>query len=104
MNWRLKPNSMKSNPQETIENETTQQAELGNHWQVMLFNDEVHSFDQVILQIQKATGYALERAVELTIRVHEKGKALICVGSKEKCEKVSAILQQIQLIVQVEKT
>ena len=104
MNWRLKPNSMKSNPQETIENETTQQAELGNPWQVMLFNDEVHSFDQVILQIQKATGYALERAVELTIRVHEKGKALICVGSKEKCEKVSAILQQIQLIVQVEKT
>jgi ATP-dependent Clp protease adaptor protein ClpS len=95
---------MATNPQGIINPETGIQIELGNPWQVMLFNDEVHTFDQVILQIQKATGYALERAVELTIRVHEKGRALICVGSKEKCEKVSAILQQIQLIVEVEKT
>lgn len=95
---------MATNPQEMIHNDTDTQVELGNPWQVMLFNDEVHSFDEVILQIQKATGYSLERAVELTIRVHEKGRALIYVGSKEKCEKVSAILLQIQLTVQVEKT
>jgi ATP-dependent Clp protease adaptor protein ClpS len=95
---------MKTNEQEVIDNQTGTETELGNPWQVVLFNDEVHSFDEVILQIQKATGYALERAVELTIRVHQKGKALVYVGSKEKCEKVSAILQQIQLIVQIEKT
>jgi ATP-dependent Clp protease adapter protein ClpS len=95
---------MSNEPQEIIGGETTTQVELDNPWQVVLFNDEVHSFDEVILQIQKATGYALERAVELTIRVHEKGKALIYVGSKEKCERVSAILQKIRLIVQVEKT
>jgi ATP-dependent Clp protease adaptor protein ClpS len=95
---------MKKNDQEVIDNQTNTQTELGNPWQVMLFNDEVHSVDEVILQIPKATGYALERAVELSIRVHQKGRALVYVGSKEKCEKVSAILQQIQLIVQIEKT
>jgi ATP-dependent Clp protease adaptor protein ClpS len=95
---------MKTQPQETIDRETIGQVELGNPWQVVLFNDEEHSFDEVILQIQKATGYALERAVQLTIRVHEKGKALIYVGSKEKCEKVAVVLQQIQLIVLIEKT
>jgi ATP-dependent Clp protease adaptor protein ClpS len=95
---------MNTQPQETINHETTEQVELGNPWQVVLFNDEEHSFDEVILQIQKATGYALERAVQLTIRVHEKGKALIYVGSKEKCEKVGVVLQQIQLIVLIEKT
>ena len=95
---------MKTEPQETINPGTDTKTELDNPWQVVLFNDEVHSLDEVILQIQKATGYALERAVELTIRVHQNGKALIYVGSKEKCEKVSAILQQIQLIVQIEKT
>jgi len=95
---------MNTEPQEVTDNKTIQQVELGNPWQVMLFNDEVHSFDEVILQIQKATGYALERAVELTIRVHQKGRALVYVGTKEKCEKVSAILQQIQLTVQIEKT
>ncbi|HXL72968.1 MAG TPA: ATP-dependent Clp protease adaptor ClpS [bacterium] len=95
---------MRTDEQEAINNQTNTETELGNPWQVVLFNDEVHSFDEVILQIQKATGYALERAVELTIRVHQKGKALVYVGAKEKCEKVSAILQQIQLIVQIEKT
>jgi ATP-dependent Clp protease adaptor protein ClpS len=95
---------MKTQLQETIDHETIEQIELGNPWQVVLFNDEEHSFDEVILQIQKATGYALERAVQLTIRVHEKGKALIYVGSKEKCEKVGVVLQQIQLIVLIEKT
>ncbi len=83
---------------------TEEQTELNNPWQVILFNDEVHSFDQVILQIQKAAGYSLEKAFELTIRVHEKGKAMIYVGSEADCEKVSAVLQQIQLIVVVEKT
>jgi ATP-dependent Clp protease adapter protein ClpS len=83
---------------------TETKEELDNPWQVVLFNDEVHSFDEVILQIQKATGYALEKAFELTMRVHHNGKALIYVGDKETCEKVGTILKQIQLIVQVEKT
>ncbi len=80
------------------------ETELDNPWQVVLFNDESHSFDEVILQIQKATGYSLERAFELTMRVHTSGKAMIYVGSKEECEKVADILKQIQLIVLVEKT
>jgi len=80
------------------------ETELDNPWQVVLFNDESHSFDEVILQIQKAAGYSLERAFELTMRVHTSGKAMIYVGSKDECEKVADILKQIQLIVLVEKT
>ena len=71
---------------------------------MVLFNDEVHSFDEVILQIQKATGYSLERATDLTLRVHQNGKAVVYIGSKEDCLKVAGILKQIKLIVQVEKT
>lgn len=95
---------MKTGNLEIVENETGQKQELGNPWQVVLFNDEVHSFDEVILQIQKATGYSLERAAELTLRVHNNGKAVVYIGSKDNCEKVSEILKRIQLIVQVEKT
>jgi ATP-dependent Clp protease adapter protein ClpS len=95
---------MKTGELEITENETREKEELGNPWQVVLFNDEVHSFDEVILQIQKATGYSLERATELTLRVHNNGKAVVFIGSKEDCEKVSGVLKQIQLIVQVEKT
>jgi ATP-dependent Clp protease adapter protein ClpS len=79
-------------------------TELGNPWQVVLFNDEVHSFDQVILQIQKACGYSLEKAGEITWRVHHNGKAVVYIGSLEDCERVEAVLGQIQLITKVEKT
>lgn len=72
-------------------------------WQVVLFNDEVHSFDEVILQLQKATGCSLERAFELTLRVHQKGKASVFFGTLEKCDRVSSILERIGLGTQVEK-
>jgi ATP-dependent Clp protease adaptor protein ClpS len=55
---------------------TQEKTKLGNPWMTLLFNDEVHSFDEVILQIQKATGYSLERAVELTFQVHQKVRPL----------------------------
>jgi len=91
-------------PLEKIEKGTTTQVELGNPWQVVLFNDEVHSIDEVILQIQKAAGYSLEKAFELTMRVHNNGKAIVYIGSKEDCEKVEAVLGQIKLTTRVEKT
>jgi len=95
---------MKTGSLTTTEQETRAEEELGNPWQVVLFNDEVHSFDEVILQIQKATGYSLERASEITFRVHHNGKAVVYIGEKDDCEKVAGVLGQIKLIVQVERT
>jgi ATP-dependent Clp protease adapter protein ClpS len=71
---------MKTGTLESVEKGTESETELGNPWQVVLFNDEEHSFDEVILQIQKATGYSLERAVDITLRVHHNGKALVYVA------------------------
>jgi ATP-dependent Clp protease adapter protein ClpS len=95
---------MKKTPLETTGSETDRETDLGNPWQVVLFNDEVHSFDEVILQIQKATGYPLPRAAELTLRVHQNGKASIFFGTREACEKVDAVLGAIKLLTRVEKT
>jgi ATP-dependent Clp protease adaptor protein ClpS len=95
---------MKTGIFEKTEQDTRESVELDNPWQTVLFNDEVHSFDEVILQVQKATGYSLERATDITWRVHTNGKAVVFIGSKEDCEKVASILQQIRLIAQVEKT
>jgi ATP-dependent Clp protease adaptor protein ClpS len=95
---------MKTGHIEITEHEGKTSVELDNPWQVVLFNDEVHSFDEVILQIQKATGYSLERASEITFRVHNNGKAVVTIGAKAECEKVAAILGQIRLTTNVEKT
>jgi ATP-dependent Clp protease adaptor protein ClpS len=95
---------MKTGHLEITEKDTKQETELDNPWQAVLFNDEVHTFDEVILQIQKATGFSLERATEITWRVHNNGKAVVYIGSKTDCEKVAGVLGQIRLLVQVEKT
>ena len=95
---------MKTGVSEKIQPAVDEQTQLGNPWQVVLFNDEVHSFDEVIFQLQKATGCSLEKAAELTFRVHNNGKAVVYIGDKEDCEKVAAVLGQIKLTTQVEKT
>ena len=81
-----------------------ERTDLGNPWLVMLFNDEVHTFDEVILQIQKACGHPLQRAVELTHQVHRNGRAMVYAGPQMECERAAGILAQIQLTVLVERS
>jgi ATP-dependent Clp protease adapter protein ClpS len=66
-------------------------------WSVILFNDEWHTFDEVILQLIKATGCSFEKAQELTWRIHTEGEAICYSGPLERCEHVAAILEQISL-------
>lgn len=58
-------------------------TEVAVPWNVILYNDDWHTIDEVVLQVQKATGYALERAVAITLEVHESGRAVVFTGDKE---------------------
>lgn len=69
---------------------------------VILFNDEIHSFDEVINQIIIATGYTYEKAQQITYEVHNNGKAITYSGDMFNCVKVSAILEEIELLTQIE--
>lgn len=69
---------------------------------VVLFNDEVHTFEEVIGQIIKATACSLERAQALTWEVHNSGKAIVYTGEVPKCMKVSSVLEEIELMTQIE--
>jgi ATP-dependent Clp protease adapter protein ClpS len=95
---------MSSNVQTEQDAQTSSQTRIDPPWHVILFNDEVHTFDQVILQLQKATGCSLERAFELTLQVHHNGKAAVFFGPQEKCLRVSSVLERIGLATQVEIT
>ena len=69
---------------------------------VILFNDEIHSFDEVIEQIIKATGCDTSKAETLTWEVHTNGKAMVFEGQMDNCLKVSHILEEIALNTQIE--
>ena len=69
---------------------------------VILFNDELHTFEEVIGQIIKATGCDLANAEAMTWEVHNAGKAMVYVGEMTKCVQVSSVLEEIDLMTQIE--
>ncbi len=68
---------------------------------VILYNDDWHSFDEVIAQIIKATNCSFEKARSLTFEVHVKGKAVVFSGELKECLRVSSILEEIALHTQI---
>ena len=69
---------------------------------VILFNDEVHTFDEVIGQIIKATRCDIKKAEALTWEVHNAGKAMVFEGEMTRCVEVSGVLEEIELMTQIE--
>jgi ATP-dependent Clp protease adaptor protein ClpS len=69
---------------------------------VILFNDEVHSFDEVIGQIIKAVGCDTTKAEALTWEVHNSGKSMVFEGQMTECLRVSHVLEEIALMTQIE--
>ncbi len=69
---------------------------------VILFNDNVHTFDEVITQIIKATGCPSSKAEAFAWEVHTQGKATVYSGEMPDCLRVSGILEEIALHTQIE--
>jgi ATP-dependent Clp protease adapter protein ClpS len=69
---------------------------------VILYNDEVHTFDDVIDQLIKATGCASTQAEAWAWEVHTKGKANVFEGTMDECLRVSGVLEEIALHTQIE--
>lgn len=83
---------------EIITEETTGQ-ELSSR--VVLFNDDWHTFDDVINQLIKATKCSFEKARDYAFEVHVKGKAIVFNGSLNECLKVTTVLEEIALHTQI---
>lgn len=84
------------------EEEIVDEIEIQKPAKAILFNDEVHSFDEVISQIMKATGCDLPTAEQMTWEVHNTGKSCVFTGPLVKCLQVTSILEEIELMTQVE--
>jgi ATP-dependent Clp protease adaptor protein ClpS len=69
---------------------------------VILFNDEWHTFEEVIEQIIKATGCSVDKAEVLTLEVHNAGKSMVYDGDLVECLRVSTVLEEIHLRTQIE--
>ena len=72
-------------------------------WNVILLNDDWHTFDEVILQLVKATRYAIEKAEKIAWKAHSYGEAICYTGTKKRCRHVVSVLEEIELGVRVER-
>lgn len=72
-------------------------------WNVILLNDDWHTFDEVISQLIKATNCSRQKAEDIAWEAHTKGEAICFSGPRERCEHVALILEEIDLGVRLER-
>ncbi len=68
------------------ESDTDTDVRPDNPWVVLVWNDPINLMSYVTYVLQKLFGYSLEKATELMLDVHHKGRAVVSAGSREKAE------------------
>lgn len=71
---------------------------------VVLYNDDIHAFDEVARQIRIATGVSEAAAYTITLIAHERGRAICFAGPADACERVADVLREIGLHVEVDRS
>lgn len=82
--------------------EVLDEVQIQQPAKAILFNDEVHTFDEVINQIIKATGCDRATAEVKTMEVHNSGRSCVFIGDLVHCLQVTSVLEEIELMTQVE--
>jgi len=74
-------------PVEVEQPEQDEQLRTEKPWVTIVWNDPVNLMSYVAFVFQKHFGYPKERATELMLDVHQKGKAVVSNGTREEMER-----------------
>lgn len=55
-------------------------------WLVIVWNDPINLMSYVTFVFQKVFGYSLEKSTRLMLDVHQKGRAVVTSGPRERAE------------------
>ena len=73
-------------PVETDDPDVDEVVDTDVPWIVLVWNDPINLMSYVTYVFQKLFGYSREKATSLMLDVHEKGRAVVANGTREKCE------------------
>ncbi len=73
-------------PTRVEEPDQAESTATDNPWIVLVWNDPVNLMSYVTYVLQKLFGYSLEKATELMLDVHHKGRAVVANGNREQAE------------------
>jgi ATP-dependent Clp protease adaptor protein ClpS len=85
-----------------ILNDVIDETKIKEPTRAILFNDEVHTFDEVINQLIKALKCDRTKAEALTWEVHNTGRSCVYTGDLSRCLEVTRVLEEIELMTQIE--
>ena len=79
----------------------TDDNEIPTLRKLILYNSN-HIWEDVILQLQKATGFDLIQCEQIAIIAHTKGKAIVKSGEYDELSMINKILKEINLITEIQ--
>ncbi len=75
-----------ASPTPVLDPDVHDQPETDTPWIVIVWNDPINLMSYVSFVFQKLFGYSRAKADELMLDVHEKGRAVVSNGTREKAE------------------
>lgn len=60
---------------------------------IVIFNDDIHSIDYVVMVIRKVFGYSEKKAASLAYDIHNNGKAVVWSGISELAESKQLLIR-----------
>ena len=89
--------------QEKCQEENLQDVEVMDDTgcKLVLHNDDYHTFDYVILALEKVCGHTAMQAEQCALLVHHRGKCVIKTGSYEKLMPMHTALLDRQLTSEI---
>ena len=73
-------------PVELDEPGSDEAVKTDSAWIVIVWNDPINLMSYVTYVFQKLFGYSKEKATKLMLDVHEKGRAVVSSGTRERAE------------------
>ena len=86
-----------------VDIDTDIEVDADTPWVVLVWNDPINLMSYVAFVFQKLFGYSKEKANELMLDVHQKGRAVVSNGTKEKAEADVARLHEHGLWATMQK-
>lgn len=86
---------------EKIQEEVLVEEQVANNNEIVLYNDDVNTFDHVIDTLIKVCKHTAEQAEQCAILVHYKGKCIVKTGSYDELEPQCSSLLEAGLSAEI---
>lgn len=87
---------------EKIQEEVDVLEDIANNNEIVLYNDDVNTFDHVIDTLIKVCKHTSEQAEQCAILVHYKGKCTVKTGSYDELKPLCSSLLEAGLSAEIE--